>query len=66
MENLIFGRSWEEIQLMQGGITRAVNLGPKPEATAGDRKLLQEFGESGLLEKGFHGVIDRLRTSGLV
>lgn len=63
----IFGRSWNEIQVMQqGGPARKVDFGPAPEATAGDRALLAEYGVAGLKAKGFWGVIDRLTTSGLI
>lgn len=63
----IFGRSWNEIQVMQqGGPARKVDFGPAPEATDRDRAMLAEFGIEGLKAKGFFGVIDRLTTSGLV
>lgn len=63
----IFGRSWEDIQVMQqGGPARAVDLGPKPEATDGDRKLLALHGADGLRKMNYWGVLDRLATSGLL
>ena len=63
----IFGRSWDEIQVMQqGGQARKVDFEPAPEATDRDRAMLAEFGIEGLKAKGFFGVIDRLTTSGLV
>lgn len=63
----IFGRSWDEIQVMQqGGPARKVVFGPKPVATDGDRALLAEYGVEGLKAKGFWGVIDRLTTSELI
>lgn len=63
----IFGREWDEIQVMQqGGPARKVDFGPKPTATNTDRAMLAEFGIEGLKAKKFFGVIDRLTTSGLV
>lgn len=63
----IFGRSWEDIQVMQqGGPARRVDLGPKPEATDGDKNLLAVHGVAKLRQMGYWGVIDRLTTSGLI
>ena len=63
----IFGRSWDEIQVMQqGGQARKVDFGPKPEATDGDKALLAANGVEGLRKMGYWGVIDRLATSGLI
>ncbi len=63
----IFGRSWDEIQVMQqGGQARKVDFGPKPEATEGDKNLLAVHGAVKLREMGYWGVIDRLTTSGLI
>jgi hypothetical protein len=38
----------------------------KPKATPQDVDLLKEHGVEGLTEKQFHGVLDRLKTSGLI
>lgn len=63
----IFGRSWDEIQVIQqGGQARKVDFGPAPEATQRDRSMLAELGLEGLKAKGFFGIIDRLSTSGLI
>ena len=63
----IFGRSWDEIQVMQqGGKARKADFGPKPEATDGDKNLLAVHGVAKLREMGYWGVIDRLTTSGLI
>ena len=63
----IFGRSWDEIQVMQqDGKARKVDFGPKPEATDGDKNLLAVHGVAKLREMGYWGVIDRLTTSGLI
>lgn len=63
----IFGRSWDEIQVMQqGGQARKVDFGPKPVATDGDKNLLAVHGIAKLREMGYWGVIDRLTTSGLI
>lgn len=68
MNNAIFGRTWEEIRIMQqgGSTSRAIDFGPAPEATTGDINLLNECGVSGLEQKRFYGVLDRLKTSGLI
>ncbi len=69
MSEKIFGYEWEEIQARQQGTYKApVIRGPvkKPEATASDKTLLSEFGEEGLREKQFFGVLDRLHNSGLI
>ncbi len=69
-ENLIFGHTWEAIQrAQQGGSLYDVVLPhhpAKPLATATDIDLLLEHGERGLEEKMWHGVLDRLRTSGVI
>lgn len=38
----------------------------KPKAGDGDLDLLSKYGPQGLLNKGFHGVLDRLRNSGVI
>jgi hypothetical protein len=68
-ENLIFGHTWEEIkkaQQKQGSLHKPITPQEKPLATEGDIDLLKKHGIAGLLKMGFHGVIDRLRTSSLV
>lgn len=65
----IFGRDWEDIKLMQMGkyVRKTINLNAKKrEATDDDKELLEKHGEEGLRQKGFHGVLDRLETSGLL
>ena len=50
-----------------GGIIRD-KLVPseKPTACLGDLDLLAKHGPMGLSHLGFHGVLDRLRTSGVI
>jgi len=69
MSDLIFGKTWGQIQEMQQGTCqKSVVSGEinKPVATKGDIKLLKEHGLDGLKEMRFDGVIDRLNTSGLL
>lgn len=64
----IFGYSWEQIQhAQQGGrLATAVDVRAvaAPDASLADVALLQEHGEAGLRELGFHGVLDRLARAG--
>lgn len=69
MSERIFGYDWEDIQRMQQRqYNRPLTEGPLelPKATEEDKKLLQEFGEVALREKGLCGVLDRLFNSGLI
>lgn len=71
MGDRIFGHSWEAIQRAQNGgrlHDRIDTSKPivKPQATDGDRALLVEHGLNGLEAMQFHGVIGRLRDSGLI
>lgn len=70
MQNLIFGKTWEEIQQMQNGTYTAkmadLSVTGKPIATQDDIALLVEHDISGLQTMGFYGVIDRLITSGYI
>lgn len=70
-DELIFGFTWDEIKAAQrkgGRLPRLQASGPivRPEATDKDRALLAQHGETWLLENQMHGVLDRLRTSGLI
>ena len=50
-----------------GGIIREpIRQNSKPEAKEDDISLLNEHGEDGLIAMQYHGVLDRLRTSGLI
>lgn len=62
----IFGHSWDSIMVKQGGSVRAVDLGPEPTATKGDKDLLAKHGLDGLKKMGFFGVINRLQASNLI
>lgn len=68
-EPRIFGYTWEEIDRAQrgGGLTRAIAHfeDPKP-ASMGDMELFREHGKDGLMAMGFFGVLDRLKTSGII
>lgn len=67
--DLIFGYTWEEIDRAQrgGGLSRAIALhAESPTAKPSDADLLAQHGKDGLMAMGFFGVLDRLKTSGLV
>ena len=72
MPNLIFGYTFEEIQAAQQGmpLTRALPLAAQvaKEAlcTSEDMDLFNKHGETGLKEKQFYGVIDRLVRAGII
>lgn len=69
MNSLIFGYSWEEIQAMQNKQYRPETVSGKPnkqKANSQDAELLRTHGEKGLIDKGFYGVIDRLKNSGMM
>ncbi len=66
---LILGRTWEEIQSIQQGTHAAKIVSGSfvhSKATDADIMNLEKYGGDGLREKQFHGVIDRLTTSGLI
>lgn len=64
----ILGRNWTDIQKAQQGapLDRNVEFKEKPKATEDDLKLLEKHGLKGLEQMKFYGVIDRLKTSGMV
>ena len=66
-DNLIFGRTWEDIQSMQQGKYTApkvdMSKSGKQPATDADRELLRKHGFDGLEKMGFFGVIDRLKNT---
>lgn len=67
MDDLILGRKFEEILAMQQGQgTRTYTPGDAPHASSEDLKLFDELGQRGLEEKRFYGVLDRLKTSGVI
>jgi hypothetical protein len=69
MTDLVFGYTWEQIQNAQQGreFRHYIPVGTtKPLATEADVKLLVEKGLTWLVEQQFHGVIDRLKNSGLI
>jgi hypothetical protein len=69
MNQLIFGRTWEQIQAMQQGTYKPRSItGPisKIEATDADIKMLSEIGIEEIKRQQLYGVIDRLITSQLI
>jgi hypothetical protein len=64
----ILGYTWGEIKAGQRGEPVRKPLTPKPPkpATEKDREYLRTLGVEGLKRKRFHGVLDRLRNSGLI
>ena len=65
----IFGHTWEEIDAAQrgGNLNHPVVVhAPNPTANQSDLDLLAQHGHEGLARMQFFGVIDRLKTSGLV
>lgn len=63
-EPLIFGKTWEEIQNMQQKTYQPsivdTSVPGKQLATKNDIALLEKYGEAGLKEKKYYGVLDRL------
>ena len=69
MNKLIFGYTWEQIQKAQQGGTLQSFVPfdiPQIVCTKEDIALFEEYGESGLKEKQFYGVIDRLAKAGII
>lgn len=69
MSDLIFGHTWDEIDSAQRGKgfnRAAIKHTPNPTASEADAALLAEHGLKGLEDRQFFGVIDRLKTSGLI
>lgn len=69
----IFGYEWEDIQVAQQGNSAALHPPidtstpvVKPEVTERDKVLFVLHGLDGLEEQQLYGVIDRLRTSGII
>ncbi len=70
MNERIFGMAWEEIQARQEGtyVAPKIDLSKsgKPEATAEDRAMLDDKGAEWIETQGLYGILDRLKTSGLI
>lgn len=67
--NDIFGYSWEQIQDMQQKRYKRPTLSGsirRPGASESDIAMFKEFGIEGLNKKGYDGVIDRLKYSGII
>lgn len=69
MNDLIFGRTWEEIQAMQQGSYKPNLVSANktlPMATQCDIELLRDKGIDYIKGNGLFGVIDRLQNSGII
>ena len=69
MTNKILGYDWEDIQAMQQGTYQRETLPNeivKPVATQEDIELLESEGLAWIESQGLYGIIDRLKTSGLL
>jgi hypothetical protein len=67
--NLIFGKTWEEIQAMQKGNYKAKTVSSNivlPMATQCDIEMLRDKGIDYIKGNGLFGVIDRLQNSGII
>lgn len=65
----IFGYTWDEIKLAQqcGVLGRTISGEiNKPLATDDDREMLERYGEAELRNRGYFGVLDRLKNSQLI
>jgi hypothetical protein len=65
----IFGYDFADIQRAQAGgrlESRTYTPSPLPTADARDIELLKEYGEEELRNRGLHGILDRLKNSGLI
>jgi hypothetical protein len=70
-QNGLLGYGFEELveicQKRRGWNTQLLSGVPtKPGATAEDIKLLEEYGLQGLRDRHYAGVIDRLKTAGVI
>ena len=71
MTKLIFGYTWAEIErAQQDGVLRQIlplqaQMAKDDICSNDDLKLLEEHGIDGLIEKQFHGVLDRLQRAGV-
>ena len=72
MNDLIFGYTWEQIQkAQQGGVlaqilTLTAKAATSDICTKSDLDLFIKHGESGLEDKQFYGVIDRLKQAEII
>jgi hypothetical protein len=65
----VFGYEWQDICRMQQGLPPLEIPDPKRVkeiCTQRDLDLLFKYGERGLKERGFHGIVDRLQRSGVL
>ena len=74
MREKIFGYDWADIQRAQQGgrLCRAIDTSKSPcsvgaaEQLAADVKLLEQYGEDGLRDLAYFGVLDRLKRAGYI
>ena len=69
MNDLIFGKTWSQIQDMQQGRSQSnVISGPCEPSTATESDLckLKAIGIDGFKAEQLYGIIDRLQTSGII
>ena len=70
MDDLIFGKTWDEIQAMLAGTYRPKLIArrevSKPRATESDLEMLRKHGVDWLIEHNMFGILDRLKTSDLL
>ena len=69
MSDLIFGYTWAEIDAAQRGGKLSLTIvrhSPNPTAKPEDVALFESHGLKELESMGLFGVIDRLKTSGII
>ena len=74
MSDKIFGYDWEDIQRAQRGgrLNRTIDTSKSPysadtaERLDADVKLLEQYGEDGLRDLAYFGVLDRLKRAGYI
>lgn len=65
----IFGYEWEDIRRMQQGLPPMEMPEPKVVTkicTQRDLDMLFKYGDRGLKERGYNGIIDRLQRAGVL
>jgi hypothetical protein len=64
----IFGYDWADIQRAQNGgrISRPVQRSADIDHSESDRIALETHGIEGLKKLGYFGVLDRLKTTGVI
>lgn len=67
-DDLIFGYTWEEIQIAQKGgkLRHEIKMEVESVISESDMNLFRKEGFAGLERMGFFGLIDKLKRSGIV